>query len=338
MIMQMARRYFLFSGAALVPLSLASGPSAAEDCGISTESSDNLVTSIKISKFSPRARADLVATIVNRWPDAFAAGITTPVRTQHFMVQMATETGGFLRLDENLNYSAKRLRQIFPKRVSAEQALELANKPEKIANHVYNRADLGNTKPGDGWKFRGSGYIQLTGRFNFKKRGDMLGLDFIGNPEQVRQPIPGFDAALAYWKAIDGNALADAGNMNNVRRAVNGGLHGIKEANVWMTRAHRFFIAGPAVISESAGPDAAEIAAAQSLLNDFLGVAPSAPTEAGDPGLFVESLQEFRKEAELPEVTTEGMPLPLKVKLLYDEDMLYALTDPVFLVPPDPAP
>ena len=334
--MQIARRHFLISGAALLPLSQVSTVSAADNCGVVTEKSDNLVTSIKISKFSPRARADLVATLVNKWPDAFAAGVTTPVRTQHFLVQMATETGGFLRLDENLNYSAKGLLKTFRKRVSAEQALELANRPEAIANHVYNRPDLGNTSPGDGWKYRGSGFIQLTGKFNFKKRGDKLGLDFVGNPEQVRQPITGFDAALAYWKTIGGNALADAGNMNKVRTAVNGGLNGIKEAKLWMTRARKFFTAAPSQITEAGGPDAAEIAAAQSLLNDFVPTETSAPTESGDPGRFIESLQEFRKEVELPTVNTEGMPVPLKVKLLYDEDMLYALTDPAFLVPPDP--
>lgn len=333
--MQIARRHFLISGAALLPLSQASVVSAADNCGLATERSENLVTSIKISKFSPRARADLVATLVNKWPDAFAAGVSTPVRTQHFLVQMATETGGFLRLDENLNYSAKGLLKTFPKRVTPEQALALANKPEKIANHVYNRPKLGNTAPGDGWKYRGSGYIQLTGKFNFKERGDRLGLDFVGNPEQVRQPITGFDAALAYWKAIGGNALADAGNMNNVRKAVNGGLNGIKEANLWMTRARKFFTAAPSQITEAGGPDAAEIAAAQALLNDFVPSGTSAPTESGDPGRFIESLQEFRKQTELPTVNTEGMPVPLKVKLLYDEDMLYTLTDPVFLVPSD---
>jgi putative chitinase len=334
--MQIARRHFLISGTALLPLSQAAAVSAAENCGVVTERSEDLVTSIKISKFSPRARADLVATLVNKWPDAFAAGVNTPVRTQHFMVQMATETGGFVRLDENLNYSAKRLRQIFPKRVSTAKALELANRPEAIANHVYNRPDLGNTELGDGWKYRGSGYIQLTGKSNFRKRGERLGLDFVGNPEQVRQPITGFDAALAYWKTVGGNMLADAGNMNKVRRAVNGGLHGIKEANLWMIRARKFFTAAPSQISEAGGPDGAEIAAAQALLNDFVQAETSVPTEAGDPGRFIESLQEFRKAAELPTVNTEGMPVPLKVKLLYDEDMLYALTDPVFLVPPDP--
>lgn len=333
--MQLARRHFLVSGVALLPLAQSSAAYADEHCGVPAEASDNLVTSIKISKFSPRARADLAATLVNKWGEAFSAGVNTPVRTQHFLVQMAVETGGYLRLDENMNYSAAGLRKTFPKRVSAAKAQELANKPEKIANHVYNRANLGNTSPGDGWKYRGSGFIQLTGKFNFKKRGDMLGLDLVGNPEIVRQPITGFAAALGYWTAVKGNKLADQGNMKEVRLAVNGGLNGIKEANVWMTRARRFFNGAPAVVSEAGGPDAAEIAAAQSLLDDYVKVGTTGPAESGDVGRFIESMQEFRKEAELPDVGTEGMPPPLKVKLLYDEDMLYTLTDPVFLIPPD---
>ncbi len=123
--MIITRRTLFVASSSLVPMASTSAH-AQNDCGPSVEASTIFVTSLKISKFSPRARADLVAAIVNRWSDAFKAGITTPTRIQHFMAQLAVETGGFVRIDENLNYSAKRLRAVFPKRVTDELAQQLA--------------------------------------------------------------------------------------------------------------------------------------------------------------------------------------------------------------------
>ncbi|TCP80762.1 putative chitinase [Rhizobium sp. PP-CC-2G-626] len=331
--MQVSRRTFFIAGSSM--LSVASSVQAKNDCGPAVEAADNLVTSLRISKFSPRARADLVAAIVNKWPVAFRAGVTTPVRTQHFLAQMATESGGFVRIDENLNYSAKRLREIFPKRVSEELARQLANRPEAIANHVYNRRDLGNIEPGDGWRFRGSGYIQLTGRSNFKARDAILNMGIVEYPDLVRQPVAGFAAAVAYWQAVKGNLLADAGDVEAVRRAVNGGLIGIKESKVWLARARRYFVSQAVNVESSDSPSAEEIQAAQSLLDETLGTNRGS-TEAGDSGEFVESLQEFRRRADLPSVDVGGAPVGAKVKLLYDEDALYTLTDPVFMIPADP--
>ncbi|MFK4771693.1 glycoside hydrolase family 19 protein [Rhizobium sp. ZW T2_16] len=332
--MQFTRRTLFIASSSMLPVASPS-VQAQSDCGPSVESAENLVTSLRISKFSPRARADLVAAIVNKWPDAFRAGVTTPIRTQHFMTQMATESGGFVRIDENLNYSAKRLREIFPRRVSEELAQRLANRPEAIANHVYNRRDLGNTEPGDGWRFRGSGYIQLTGRSNFKARDAILKMGIVESPDLVRQPVAGFAAAVAYWQAVNGNALADAGDIEAVRRAVNGGLIGIKESRVWLARARRYFVSQAVNVESSDSPSAEEIQAVQSLLNETLGIKRPA-AEAGDSGEFIESLQEFRKKADLPSVNVGGAPAGAKVRLLYDEDALYTLTDPVFAIPADP--
>lgn len=134
-----------------------------------------------LARFSPRARADLVAVILQQWKLAEAEGINSADRVRHFIAQMATETGGLRQIAENMNYSAERLLKVFPRRVTREQAEQLAHKPVLIANHVYN-GRLGNRLPNDGWDYRGSGLIQLTGRGNFSSRGKELGLAFEDNP------------------------------------------------------------------------------------------------------------------------------------------------------------
>ncbi|MDR9781131.1 CHAT domain-containing protein [Rhizobium redzepovicii] len=122
-----------------------------------------------------RTRADLVAVILQQRQLAEAEGINSADRVHHFVAQLATETGGLRLIAENMNYSAERLLQVFPKRVTPEQAKQLANKPVSIANHVYN-GRLGNRFANDGWDYRGSGLIQLTGRGNIAGRGKELGL------------------------------------------------------------------------------------------------------------------------------------------------------------------
>jgi putative chitinase len=194
-----------------------------------------MVTAERIRRFAPRARPDLVAAIVENWSAAEAAGINTPLRVPHFMAQIATETGGFRAIEENLNYSSDRLRQVFPSRVSAALAKKLAGNPKAIANHVYG-SRLGNRKgTDDGWVYRGSGFIQTTGRSNFAAVGAE------DDPDSLRRPDEGFLAAVAYWEDRGCNAAADADNLTKVRRLVNGGTNGLAEAKVWLAKAKRIF-------------------------------------------------------------------------------------------------
>jgi putative chitinase len=293
------------------------------------ESGSSIVTAERLARFSPRARADLTLAIIRLWRSPEPAELVTPLRVQHFFAQIATETGGFARIDENMNYSARRLLQVFPRRVTPEQAQRLANRPERIANHVYG-GRLGNREPGDGWLYRGSGFMQLTGRANFRDRGIMIGRPLEAQPELVRQPEPGFETAAAYWTARRINDAADRDNLTTVRKLVNGGTNGLAESKVWLARAKRIFVDGTGPQESSPGETAPIEAAPEALspeelaaVEDILaadGLYQRGPQESANDGSVSpelrEALREFQIENNLP-ATGE-----------YDEDTLYALGTP----------
>jgi predicted chitinase len=291
---------FLWSGVVAVTLTLAGGAVAQSPIVIDASS---------LAKFSPRGRVDLVATIVGQWDLATSAEITSARRIDHFLAQLATETGGFRLIAENLNYSAPRLREIFPSRVTEEQALLLAHKPIAIANHVYN-GRLGNNPPMDGWTYRGSGLIQLTGRANFARVGQELGLPLEPNPDWVRQPVGAFQTAVAFWKARRINGIADSDDIVRVRKAVNGGANGLNEARIWLARAKRYL---SREVGAFVDPNEELSAVADQLraLN-FLKSEPGA-FQVPDVKAALEAFQRSR-----------GL-MPTGV---VDEDTLYELTDP----------
>jgi putative chitinase len=207
----------------------------------------NSVTLSNIKKFAPSARDDLVNAIVASWPAAEAAGIDTPLRTQHFFAQIATETGGFKAIAENLNYSVGGLRKIFSKaRISDAQCKKLGRSPGRpadqqgIANRVYGGAwgktNLGNTQADDGWRYRGSGFIQTTGRSNFRACGQE------NDPDSLRTPDLGFAAALVFWTDHDINAPADEDDVTKVRRKINPGLAGLDHAKEFLKKARKVFV------------------------------------------------------------------------------------------------
>jgi putative chitinase len=151
--------------------------------------------------------------------------VNTPQRLAHFMGQIYVETAGLTRLEENLHYrDPNRLVSLFKavKDVTDAQAL-IAAGPHAIANRVYaNRGGNGDEGSGDGWKYRGSGYIQLTFRDNYQKFGVMVRMDLEGNPDLLRQLSNAAEAAFAYWDATGCSALADAGDVEGITRRVNG--------------------------------------------------------------------------------------------------------------------
>ena len=114
-------------------------------------------------------------------------GINTSLRLAHFLAQAGHESGGFKLTQENLNYGAKGLRGLFGKYFPTDELAKLCErKPEKIANIIYsNRMGNGSKESGDGWKFRGRGYIQLTGRDNYTAFGKSVGVDIPANPDLV---------------------------------------------------------------------------------------------------------------------------------------------------------
>jgi len=300
------------------------GKAGASDTGCPTpaEAASSIVTSRALALFSPRAQVALADAIIRNWRAAEDAEINTPLRIQHFLTQIATETGGFRRIDENLDYSAARLRTVFPRRVSPEQAERLAHHPRAIANHVYG-GRLGNVKADDGWRYRGSGFIQLTGRANFRERAKFLGsgdLPLEDNPDLARTPTPGFLAAVSYWKKREINSVADRDDLVAVRLRVNGGTTGLPAARIWLARARRIFKSGRTESTEAFMPDAEEMFAVQLRLQEAKGLTSEVRESlneeiARDPAELTESLEQFQLEEGIPETG------------LYDEDTLYEMTE-----------
>jgi len=139
---------------------------------------------------------------------AYDAGITDPRELSVFMGQMEVESGHFRRLEEGFGYSGERLLEVFRGRNgmrTSEQADEISSRgPEGIANSVYGgqwgERNLGNTEEGDGWRFRGRGFVQLTGRANYANAEAELGVDIVNNPDIVAERDFAADASIHYWR------------------------------------------------------------------------------------------------------------------------------------------
>jgi putative chitinase len=159
--------------------------------------------------------------------------INSPLRLSHFLSQAAHESNNFKAIRENLNYSAEGLLKIFPKYFSKDTAMACARQPEKIANIVYsNRMGNGDRLSGDGWKFRGRGFIQLTGKINYQSFGSYIGVNLIDNPDFVATKYPLTSAAWFFekrglWKICDeGDSIE---TIRKVTKMVNGGFNGLQD-------------------------------------------------------------------------------------------------------------
>lgn len=154
-------------------------------------------------------------------------GIVTPLRLAHFFAQIHHESN-LKPLEENLNYSAQGLRKIFKKYFSELEAIQYARKPEAIANRVYaNRMGNGNESSGDGWKYRGRGFIQLTGKNNYRDITNDTGIDYLNNPELLLTEADAMISALWYWKKNNLNYYADRDDIQEITKRINGGYNGL---------------------------------------------------------------------------------------------------------------
>ena len=146
-------------------------------------------------------------------------------RIAAFIAQVGHESGHLTRLVENLNYSADALCRNWPSRFSVELASAVARKSEQIANIAYGNR-MGNSVPGDGWKYRGRGLIQITGKNNYRACGEALGLDLIMQPELLEKPQYACMSAAWFWATNGLNTLADAGKFDAITQRINGGHNG----------------------------------------------------------------------------------------------------------------
>jgi putative chitinase len=169
-------------------------------------------------------------------------GIDTPLRLAHFFAQTAHESAGFTRFTENLNYGVQGLMNTFPHGFNAHNAPDYAHQPEKIANFIYaNRMGNGNTASGDGWKYRGRGMIQLTGKENYAEFSADKGIDAVKDPDYL-STVPGAAlSAVWFWGKFKINALADSDNIAAITRLINGGDNGLYERIRLLSKAKNAF-------------------------------------------------------------------------------------------------
>ena len=183
-----------------------------------------MITPDKLRRFAPRIKdAEMHAGALEA--ARLNSSVNTPRRLCHFMGQVFVETAGFTAFEEDLNYrDPARLDFIFSAVKGVEDARSLiARGPVAIANRVYaNRLGNGDEASGDGWRFRGSGYKQLTGRENFKSLGKITGFDLVGEPEQARVPSTSARIAFSFWDTRNCSKFADAGDVETITALING--------------------------------------------------------------------------------------------------------------------
>lgn len=187
-----------------------------------------------------------------KWLDAIVETcvefeINTPQRIAGFLAQTSHESGGYTMLSENLNYRAATLAACWPNRfavlgpdkkpkkengklVPTAVANSIAGKPELIANLVYSsRMGNGPAESGEGWKYRGRGLKQLTGKDNYTRCGSALGLDLVGNPDLLLEPINAARSAGWFWKTNNLSDFADKDDILGMTKKINGGVIGLSE-------------------------------------------------------------------------------------------------------------
>lgn len=166
--------------------------------------------------------------------------INTPARIAGFVAQCGHESQNFKTLEENLNYSAEGLNRTFPKYFvkAGRDAQAYHRQPEKIANVVYaNRMGNGDTASGEGWKFRGRGVIQLTGKDNYSRFAKYVGKSIDETIEYLKTKQGALESACWFWKTNGLNEIADSGDIVAMTKRINGGTIGLEDRQKHYTHA-----------------------------------------------------------------------------------------------------
>ena len=181
-------------------------------------------------------------------------GMTDPKEQAMFLAQLDHESGGFRTLSENLRYRPSQLLKTFPKYFrNIEEATAIASGgPEAIANRVYG-GRMGNKDEGDGFKYRGRGFIQLTGRDNYTRAGKDLGLDLVNNPDLAAEPENAAKIALWYWNQRGIGNAARQGDIEKVTKLINGGTNGLEDRRSKFAKYMNVVGSGTALAQSGAG-------------------------------------------------------------------------------------
>jgi putative chitinase len=191
-----------------------------------------------------------------RWADSFSVEVVESAFSKgkdeidDWLAHVLHESAKLEQLEENLNYKAEALVTLFGRhRISEENAFKYgrtatqkANQP-MVANCIYGGVwgfeNLGNTEPGDGWKYRGRSCLQITGRSNYRLAGQVIGVDLISDPDLLLHPKNALLASILWWEKKISDSII--GNVRLTTKAVNGGLLGIEEREMLMAKLHSAF-------------------------------------------------------------------------------------------------
>lgn len=194
---------------------------------------EDLIKTVATICKEPKAWSIHLTTIMPRY------GIIDKEAIAQFLANIAHESSDFNVLEENLNYSAKRLMEVWPTRFPTREIAEVyANDKQKLANKVYGDR-LGNhgSDTNDGWNYRGSGLIQLTGRYNFEECAEDTGMDIVKHPEMLREnKHTAAISACWYW-----DKFVKMGTVEDTRKQINGGIHGLKDVENRYRRVMEYF-------------------------------------------------------------------------------------------------
>jgi putative chitinase len=226
-----------------------------------------LLTPDTFKRFAPRAKPELVSIVAGRGNDVLARfGINANAgRLCHFLAQVSHECAGFTVLEENLNYSAARMVQVFgpgkhSARITEAEAAGLAGNKVSFAERIYGLGNpamarrLGNTEPGDGYRYRGRGFMQITGRANYREMGNKIGVDLEADPDLAAQPLYALMTAAAFWDNCGLNPYADRDDLEGITKRINGGLNGLDHRKSNLASARSIFSQGAAAPADAGPP------------------------------------------------------------------------------------
>lgn len=259
-----------------------------------------------LAELYPRAKRDHLRGFAARCGELFEGYriAESEVRLHYFLAQLGHESAGLTVVTENLNYRAERIVKVWPRRFAGiEAARPCAGNPRRLANTVYG-GRMGNGPPAsdDGWRYRGRGYIQITGRATYAAIGRLAQLDLLDQPDLAAQPGLALLTACAFWRSKGLNTICDGRDFTRLTRRINGGTNGLRDRRAWLDKVRRVLAGRPA---DRAGLDTATIIDLQRALQDK-GYAGVGAADGIIGPRTMAAVMAFRSDSGLPEGGIDG--------------------------------